>query len=84
MNAAEYTCEIKHFMANHKEHSIDFKILVMRLLTLYSDNIKLVAAITCVPETIILEWKSDWNRVIINPQNSHADFVFVEQKDPWW
>ncbi len=84
MNSAQYTYEIQHFMKDHKEHSMDFKVLIMRLLTLYGDNVNLVSTITGVPETIIQEWKSKWNRVIINHQDSHADFVFVEQKDTWW
>jgi len=73
MDAKQYTYEIKQFMLQHNEHSNDFKSLVLRLMALYSDNVKLVSAITHVPETVILKWKSEWNNIICQP--AQIDFI---------
>ena len=69
----EYTHEIKQCMIQQNEHSKDFKTLVLRLLTLYSDNVKLVSAIVHVPETVILKWKSEWNTALY--RSAQIDFV---------
>ena len=72
MDSKQYIYEIKQFMLQHNEHSKDFKSLVLRLMDLYSGNVKLVSAITQVPETVILKWRSEWSKV---SQPVQIDFV---------
>jgi hypothetical protein len=72
MDSKQYTYEIKQFMLQYNEHSNDFKSLVLRLMALYSGNVKLVSAITHVPETLILKWRSEWSSV---NQPVQIDFV---------
>ncbi len=73
MNATQYTSEIQQFMLQENKHGKDFKTLVLRLLSLYNDNVKLVSAMTYVPEALILKWKSEWNKGLYNPEQ--VDFV---------
>lgn len=72
MNSPQYSHEIEQFMIKAHEHSEDFKSLVLRLMALYNDNVKLVSAITKVPESVILQWKTAWNEV--NPSSTQAKY----------
>lgn len=78
MDSAQYMHEMMSFMRNQKKHSADFKILVLRLMSLYNNNVKLVSAITHVPETIILEWESDQKNDVAGYQSTWSNAVYGE------